>query len=390
MAFVFEMNEHAIENKLSDRKYWNSDQSRFEYELKRDRTYEEKGIKIVEAMACKLNALSHSYTIQIHMSKDGCLGEKMFIVFQEASGNFGVRVQKLVDIELKTCTNVIATATKSGKCTKEMVKIWYTEVFADDIEEDTVLLLDAWTGQSDKIDYAYFLENKDDTGEPTTANEEKNVEIKYLPKSSTQYIQPLDLYFFRQYKVLIKDITHFVRLRFVKWALMNPDELDLEESENESENLPENRKESSLKKMKSNNQASEKAPERPDNRYFIIRLHSICYNQMRHPIFYPMWRYAWQKGGYETSEPFQTFSNVRKALRAPAHRVLCNCGTPSFMKCLYCGQIKCIDCWFFKDEVHLHSIEDLNVNNIGNHVNMEDMEYLENTVNMEDTEYMEN
>lgn len=51
MIFVHELNEEAAANNISDRAYWNSDQSRFEYECKRDRTYSKMGIKMVEVMA---------------------------------------------------------------------------------------------------------------------------------------------------------------------------------------------------------------------------------------------------------------------------------------------------------------------------------------------------
>ena len=96
--------------------------------------------------------------------------------------------------------------------------------------------------------------NEDDTGEPTTQDKpitasepNKSIDVKFLPKCSTQYIQPLDLYFFRQYKQFIKDITHFVRLRNIEWALLNRTDLN-----------------------------SKVGPVRPDNRYFMVIVMSPC------------------------------------------------------------------------------------------------------------------
>ena len=37
MLFVHELNEEQVQKKLPDKAYWNSDQSRFEHEVKRDR-----------------------------------------------------------------------------------------------------------------------------------------------------------------------------------------------------------------------------------------------------------------------------------------------------------------------------------------------------------------
>lgn len=356
------MNEEQTEKGLKDEVYWNSDQSRFEYEMKRDRSYAVKGSPIVLAMAAKMDSLSHSYTVQMHVSKAGRLGTKMLIVLQEkpvsakqtdsngkrmqkstaTPDGFGPRVQEEVNKMVELCPNIVAKGTTSGKCTNKIVEQWCKEVFALDVKGETVLLLDAWTGQSDKTDYNSFINGEsgsiDDTSDldEDVPSAQKSVDVKYLPKSSTQYIQPLDLYFFRQYKILIKDVTQLVRLRYFKWATDNQEAV--EECDDLIEHPPPG------------------APIRPDNRFFIFRMHATCYNQMVHPDFWPMWRYAWQKGGFETEEPIQRFLNVKQALRDPAHRKRCPCGEHAFMKCLYCKDILCIDCWFFRGDVHYHEL----------------------------------
>lgn len=253
--FVSEMNELAKNEDLCDDSFWNSDQSRFEYEMRRERSYARKGERLVEVQVCDMNSISHSYTIQVHLSKSGELGQKIFIVLQEASGKFGPNVQIKVDETVEKCGNVYVCCNTSGKCTKKLMKEWTEEVLNPDISGTTVLLLDSWTGQGEKA-------NLDDS-----IDEETDFCIKYIPKLTTKYCQPLDVYFFRQYKKVAKDITEYVRDEFL-------------------------RDQSKLK---------------PNNRTFIIKLQSIIYNQLSSSIFRPTWQYAWQKAGYEIEETVEKF-----------------------------------------------------------------------------------
>lgn len=236
-SFVSEMNELAKDEELLDESFWNSDQSRFEYEMKRERSYARKGERIVEVQVCNINAISHSYTIQVHLSKSGELGKKIFIVLQEQSGNFGPQVQLKVDAAVEQCENVFVRCNKSGKCTKQLMQEWTEEVLNPDIPETTILLLDSWTGQGEKA-------NLDDS-----IDEKIDFRIKYIPKLTTKYCQPLDIYFFRQYKKVVKDITEYVRDQFLR----------------------------NLSKLK------------PNDRTFIIELQYVVYNHLSSSIFRPTW-----------------------------------------------------------------------------------------------------
>lgn len=73
--FVIEMNETIPKYNLQDDSIWNGDQTSFEYEMQRDRTYATKGRRTVEVQGCDQNALTHSYTVQIHLSKNGMMGK---------------------------------------------------------------------------------------------------------------------------------------------------------------------------------------------------------------------------------------------------------------------------------------------------------------------------
>ena len=80
----------------------------------------------------------------------------------------------------------------------------------------------------------------------------KYVDLKIIPPNkTTKYAQPLDMYFFRQYKTYAKIITDFIKLR-----------------------------------------SSNMQPKFHD-RFFIMKLHSVIYNQLSAEAYRPMLRYAW-------------------------------------------------------------------------------------------------
>lgn len=301
-AFVQSMNEKAAEEELPDSAFWNADQSRFEYEMIRNRTLAKKGEKIVESRVVSPNAVSHSYTIQVHLSKSGQLGSKIFIVFKELANQFGPRVQEEVNSVLQICPNIAVTATTSGKFTTKVMQDWFSDVFAEDLQPRTVLLLDAWTGQGSNAQLETLVEN---------------VEIAYLPKLSTRYIQPLDVYFFRQYKILARNITEVCR----------------------------------------DSHFSDNSVAKPENRYFIMKLQCICFNQVSHPRFTRMWRYAWQKPGYDLEERVEEFECLNQILINPTRARDAKCDEHDdfpIIKCVYCDKFLCFTCMF--EPVHYHHI----------------------------------
>lgn len=299
-AFVQRINEKIVDEALADECIWNADQSGFEYEMIRKRTLAFKGEKIVEALVTNSNAVSHSYTIQLHVSKAGKLGTTLFLCFQEPKG-FGPLVQeKLARLE-SICPNVAVTSSTSGKFTKSIMQKWVNDVFLKDVTQKSLLILDSWPGQG-----------------PAANLTSPNLSIDYIPKGATKEIQPLDVYFFRQYKILVKDLVAHCRDAFF--------------------NNPTNPK--------------------PCNRYFLIRLHSVCFNQLHHPKFTPMLRYAWQASGYYSDNSVNTFENVKEVLLNPVKSRDAKCSVHQklpVLKCAYCNAYICLTC--FDDPIHLHDPE---------------------------------
>ena len=75
------------------------------------------------------------------------------------------------------------------------------------------------------------------------------MDLKIIPPKTTKYAQPLDVFFFRLYKIYAKRITDFIKLR-----------------------------------------SSNMQPKLHDN-FFIMKLHSVIQNQLSAEAYRPMLRY---------------------------------------------------------------------------------------------------
>ena len=119
-AFVRGVNDYIERNSIKPEVIWNTDQSGFAYELVSARTLTNVGERDTLGLAQNMNSLSHSYTIQVHISAAGKLGKKLFVCFQEPKGFFGTQISEKLK---KPPCNIIVQCTKSGKMTKEMLEI---------------------------------------------------------------------------------------------------------------------------------------------------------------------------------------------------------------------------------------------------------------------------
>jgi len=125
--------------------------------------------------------MTHSYTIQPLISAKSVLFSPLLIVLQEKDGNFGPIVKK----SLFEPENVHVLASKSGKLTSNLVRKWFEEDFLPVSNKKTVLLLDSWSGQNEKI----FQ---------TVLKSSRFLKIETIPAGTTGMIQSLDVLFFRK------------------------------------------------------------------------------------------------------------------------------------------------------------------------------------------------
>lgn len=251
--FNEKINQLIKDTPLEPTNIWNCDQSGFNYEMSSRATLSKKGEKVTLATYQSINSITHSYTIDIALSMSGHLAKKMYICFQEKDGKFGSRVIK--KIETNCPPNVVVECSKSGKMTKVHLKSFFEKVIEPELENKSLLLCDSWTGHKE---IEIFI----------SARKQKKVILEFIPPKTTKYAQPLDVYFFRQYKLYIRRIVDYVRLS----------------PEDQQTNL--------------------------HDRIFIMKLHSVVYNQFSSPKYQNMIKYAWLASGYSTGLDKQAFQNT--------------------------------------------------------------------------------
>ena len=113
----------------------------------------------------------------------------------------------------------------------------FLSVLNPHLSTNSLVLCDSWSGHKDE---QVLLE----------AFGRTYAYLKIIPPKNTKYAQPLDAYFFRQYKIYAKRITDFIKLR-----------------------------------------SSNMQPKLHD-RFFIMKLHSAITNQLSAEAYRPMVRYA--------------------------------------------------------------------------------------------------
>jgi hypothetical protein len=248
-------------------------------------------IKLLEAEASvtSFHATTHSYTIQPTTNLDGKLLSPLFLCLQEPDGKFGQRVQQ----NLFNCPNIVVQCSSSGKMSKELMNLWCNDSLVPSISAKSLLLLDSWSGHSDKDNICSFF------------SRDKPCLILTIPPKTTSFIQPLDVYFFRQWKLFARRIKERISL----------DEIDV--------NL--------------------------NDRNNIIKMHSLIHNQLSSPSFHGMIKYSWFKSGYITENPGK-FQNVIQVCFKFSEQVCyqdCSqCSVGVFIICSWCKFPLCFTHFF--------------------------------------------
>ncbi len=270
---------------------FNTDQSGFNYEMTSSRTLSFVGEKATTASVSSLHATTHSYTIQPIITLEGKLLSSLFICLQESGGKFGPRVQQ----NMFQCPNVVVYCSKSGKMTKELVREWCEESLIPAISSKSLLLLDSWSGHSDTENICSLF------------SQDKPCEILKIPPKTTSLIQPLDVYFFRQWKLFARKIYERVSLDRL--------EINLKDRNN------------------------------------IIKMHSLIHNQLSSPRFYTMIKYSWFKSGYFTENPGK-FKNVIetcfKFTEQVCYQDCSQCSEGVFIICSWCSLPLCFTHFYEK------------------------------------------
>jgi hypothetical protein len=272
---------------VSSSQIFNTDQSGFNYELTTARTLSHKGEKDTSSLIRSHNATTHSYSIMPILAMNGKLRGKLLVCLQEKGGRFGPRISEKIEVP----NNIYLVSSKSGKLDKSIMMEWTDNCFAPLAQQKSVLL-DSWSGQ------------KDDKLFESISTQCKRLQI---PPKTTPWVQPLDRYFFRQYKIFSKRINERI--------LMDNIPVDLKE------------------------------------RNQLLKMHSLVFNQMQADSFTPLLKYSWFSCGYVEARAGR-FRNLQEIIFDVQTNDCELCGIPAFMKCSYCETHLCFSHFFI--EYHFH------------------------------------
>ena len=266
---------------------FNTDQKGCEYHTDFKQTLDHRGIKSVEVFLGDANKVTHSYTVQYTVTASGKLLPKVFLCLQEAKGDFGPLVKKRVDALVAQYKNVVVTASKSGKLTSSIFDTYTREVLVPFVKDNKfTLILDSWGGQKDQDLYAKF-------------NGSCNLIVRQ--SCCTQYYQPLDVYFHRQAKILIKELQNCTYL------IEQGRQLNTRED--------------------------------------AIRIQSIVHFLLSAPLFKEMIEYAWYASKLITCrDEFMNVSQICFPERPCKSN--CSCNNRGFIKCSWCKIYFCFGCFY--------------------------------------------
>jgi hypothetical protein len=259
------------------KKAYNTDQTGINLEMHTGRTLNLQGEKTVEGLIQRANAMTHSYTVQPVISSDGHLQSPMLMCLFEPAGE-----PKKFASELEEFTNLCVVSTKSGLLTAALEKRWMKEVFLPKADNCSLLLVDSWSGYKQSIE---DQEVKD------------KLYIKVIPPKTTGQLQPLDVFFNRQFKSFIRQLSDHIRKHHCDFVL--------------------------------------------STRVNIAKLISLIHYQFMAPRFNDFIRYAWHASGYKNERPNNFQTPPQYCLEEFPPNSKCKCSKLCMIRCAYCTEYVC-------------------------------------------------
>ncbi|VDP52677.1 unnamed protein product [Heligmosomoides polygyrus] len=145
-------------------------------------------MKQVSRVVQSLSSLTHAYTAVSILYDDGRLGDKLFLILQEASGS-------VPQCGHWSAPNLLIVAGTGHVMTKQ--RFFRECVVGSSAAPLTIVLLDAGMGSG-----VTNLVSEVPTG--------KELKLMTIPPGATSLYQPLDVYFFRLFKRFIRRIHEHV------------------------------------------------------------------------------------------------------------------------------------------------------------------------------------
>ncbi|CAF5138719.1 unnamed protein product, partial [Rotaria magnacalcarata] len=174
-----------------------------------------------------------------------------------------------------------------------LVTYWRDHCLVPNLISKTLLLVDSFPSHAN----------------PEVYKDLKNFEHRVIPPKTTSFIQPLDVYYNRQYKMILRRVYDHVRL----------DEIDINSAERNN----------------------------------IIKLQSLVHSQMCSTVFQPMIKYAWHKSRFLKDDPgpFQNVKQVCFSIETDKCYVK-DCIDGPMIRCSWCQQELCFSHFFLCYHYH--------------------------------------
>lgn len=333
----------------------NVDQSGHKYEISNLRSLTRRGARDHILAIDSINKNTHSYTIQPIVGRDGRLRGRLLICFREPSDRFGVQVAERVRSLEQELGNVVAVASRSGKMSSRLIRQWVDDVLAPEIarlDGDDRDSLSSQDSQSTEIAGPSWASNPPETwthdqrrimelrnrtrgssrqgvlllidswgGHSSDALaddlDERNIFVLKIPKHTTADLQPLDVQVFRQYKIFIKRVMEAAAYEGI------------------------------LRNM--------------TDRYGIMRMHSVIWNQFQAPVYRDMLLWAWRKTDPDfdqdelaDSPPPRMTLKIQFGFDRRHRCDVVNCSSRAFTRCAHCGKHLCLK--HFLDRKCFHDV----------------------------------
>lgn len=249
-------------------------------EVSSGRTLTIRGTKKVVRVVQRPNATTHSYTVHITLNASGYLPEKLPTVLYEPSG-----IPRNFEQERENYDNLHIYWSRSGWMGKEIAKQWMSDLFLPMVEEESVLVIDSWSGYKDML--------------KMEAIAAKKLIIEVLPPGSTGTLQPADVFFNRTFKNFIRILSDRIRWRHLDFVIAV--------------------------------------------RRNLLCILDLTYNQFKAPRYNEFLKYSWYRAGYYNEHPLQFVTPVQYCLQFKGY-AKCerdNCPDFCFMRCSYCELYLC-------------------------------------------------
>lgn len=271
---------------------WNADQMGLQLEIPAGRKIMIRGTKKIIRPVQRIDTTIHSFTIHIQMKATGKLAPRLPVILYEP-----VDLPKRLRKEIENYPNLHLHSSESGRKGSEIAKQWMGDVFLNVVENDSILIIDSWSGYNQMMKMPEILVKK--------------LKIIQIPSGSSSKLQPIDVYFNRPFKDLIRRV-----LTKIRWQ---QNDYTLEHRKN-----------------------------------VLNVLDMICF-QCIAPKFENFLKYSWFRAGYTQEHPPDFITPAQFCLEFSGY-VKCeadSCTNVCFMRCAHCEKHYC-----FNDALeHRHHIE---------------------------------